>query len=151
MAGFLNDIAEDVAKAENPNHVPDGVYPAFIYESGVKEIKGVQRWVINYKIAPNNGPASGKTVGEMFTLKPTGPNRDMQLSFLKARLVSLGVPESRFGEFEPGEIQGWAVTIKVATSNEYTNVKKMELRDENIAPNVSAQSAGQPTPNGVVL
>lgn len=151
MAGFLNDLNEDLQRVEaNPNYVPDGAYAAFVYESAVKEIKGTDRWVINYKIAPGHGDASGKLVGEMFTLNPKGEKRDQQLSFLKQRLLAFEIPESRFSTFMPDEVQGRAVTVKVSTKDNYTNVRSMQLRDET--SNTGPVSAGSGSANsGLVL
>lgn len=138
--GFLNDLGLENVEAD-PNYIPDGKYAAFVYESSTKIIKNVNYWVITYKIAddPNVG---GKTVDELKSLDPKGPKRSQQLSFLKQRVLSLGIPESRVSEFDPGDVVGTPVTISIKHKDGYQNVGTVELRGEGTTPSVAPTNVG---------
>lgn len=116
----------------DPNHIADGTYPAFVFESQILTAKngknaGKPQWVVNYKIAEGN--FKGRQISEWFNLDP---NNEQAKPWIKRRILSLGVPESKVSEFQPADVVGTAVTVKVQTNGGYQNVKQVDLRDENV-------------------
>lgn len=137
--GLFGDL--DVAAAEdNPWAVPANTYEATVFTVEVKADKnGNQGMILVYKIA--SGDHEGKTVSEWKTIPtPADPKHptaeEMKAaSYLKMRLTSLGVPETRINSVEIGDLEGIPVTITVTVNGEYTNVKRVEVRDDTaIAP-----------------
>ena len=136
--GLFGDL--DVSSAEdNPWMVPANTYEADLYEVEVKPNKlGTKtNLVLTYKIA--SGDHMGKTVTEYKQVpNPADPNNPTPeekkaASYIKQRLSTLGVPESRMNTVEVNDLVGTPVTIKVTVDGEYTNVARVELRGENAA------------------
>jgi len=124
----LDEVEADV------NHIADGVYPAFVFESTVVTAKtgknaGKDSWVLTYKIA--EGQYKGRTQQEWFSLDPA--NTTVK-PWLKRRIISLGVPETKVGEFEPADVVGTAVTVKIQTKEGYQNVRDVKLQESGSAP-----------------
>ena len=127
----------DVASAEdNPWAVPANTYEATVYEVKVKEDKNNHTGLaINYKIS--SGEHEGKLVSEWKAIPipddPKNPTAEDKraASYLKMRLASLGVPESRMNTVDPNDLQGTEVVIKVTVNGEFTNVGRVELRGDN--------------------
>ena len=127
----------DVASAEdNPWAVPANTYEANVFEVAVKTDKNDhQGLAINYKIS--SGDHEGKQVSEWKTIptpadpKNPTPDEKKAMSYLKMRLSSFGVPESRMNSVDINDLLGTPVTIKVTINGEYTNVARVELRGES--------------------
>lgn len=135
-SGFLNDLGLDQVEAD-PNYIPDGKYPGFVFESKVEVSKnGNKQWVLTYKFV------DGRTQKEWKNLEPKGPNRALQLSFLKQRVLSLGIPETRVGTFQPSEVIGVPVWIQIKHRDGYQNVGTVELRTDDGNGPVQMPSAG---------
>ncbi|HET7713151.1 MAG TPA: hypothetical protein VFK94_01370 [Patescibacteria group bacterium] len=140
--GFLNDLGLDNVEAD-PNYIADGQWPAFVFDSKVVEKKdGSKSWVISYKIAPNSPQFAGVQQDEWYALSVSKDGSIQapsvqQKSWLKKRVLSLGVPESKVGTFSPAEVTGTPVFITIRHKNGYQNVGDVVLRDE---------ATGQATP-----
>lgn len=143
-----NDLFKSMGldDVEAPGKIADGKYPAFVYESQVIVAKsgknqGKPSWVLNYKIA--EGKFNGQTQSEWFSLDP---NNETVKPWLKARILSLGVPETKVGSFEPSEAIGTPVWVTIQERNGYQNVTKVELRDEQVSmssvPQTPSSSGG---------
>ena len=132
--GLFGDL--DVSSAEdNPWMVPANTYEADLYEVEVKPNKAGDKknLILTYKIS--SGEHTGKTVTE-YKQVPSGsdtPEDKKAASYIKQRLSTLGVPESRMNTVEVNDLVGTPVTIKVTVNGEYTNVAKVDLRGENAA------------------
>lgn len=136
---FASMGLEDVEADQN--FIADGTWPAFIYESTTVTAKtgkntGKPQWVITYKIS--EGKFSGKQQQEWFSLDPTN---EKVKPWLKRRLLSLGVPESQHGSFNPPDVVGTAVMVKIATKDGYQNVRDVKEKDAATStPNVSTDT-----------
>lgn len=132
--GLFGDL--DVSSAEdNPWAVPPNTYEADVYTVEVKQSKeGNTGMAITYKIS--SGDHIGKTVQEWKSIPvpvdPKNPTADEKkaASYLKMRLKSLGVPESRMNTVDVNDLQGLAVIIKVTQNGEWTNIAKVELKGD---------------------
>ena len=132
----------DIASAaDDPFSVDPGTYHATVSEVKVKGSKdqtkkGLQ---ITYTIltCDENPAMAGRTVSEWKTIPepddPKNPTADdaKAMSFLKMRLLSLGIPENRMNTVEFVDLQGVEVVITVEKNNGYTNVKRVELYDDS--------------------
>lgn len=129
--GIFGDL--DVASAsDNPWLVPANTYEATVYTAEVKrdknEILGME---IIYKIS--SGDHEGKTVREWKVIpepadpKNLTPEENKATSYLKMRLRSFGIPESRMNSMNVNDILGLEVIIKVTVNGEYTNVSRVDL------------------------
>lgn len=134
--GLFGDL--DVASAEdNPWLVPSNTYEADVFKVELKEKDDKKGLVFTYKIS--SGEHEGKQVSEYKNIptpvdpKNPTPEEKTAASYLKMRLASLGVPESRMNTVEPNDLQGLPVVITVKVNGEYTNVTRVELRDETAA------------------
>ena len=142
-AGFLNDLGLENVEAD-PNHIADGKYEAFVFNSEVRTKKdGGRSWVITYKIAPGQ-THSGQQQQEWFDLAPTGDNAELKKSFLKRRVLSLGVPESQIGTFNPGDVMGLKVAIAIVHRNGYQNVNSVELMEDGALSASTASPSASP-------
>lgn len=141
--GFLNDLGLENVEAD-PNHIADGKYPAFVYNSEVRTKKDQTRsWVITYKIAPDSPRHAGQQQQEWFDLEPKGENADLKRSFLKRRVLSLGVPESKINSINPADLIGIKVALTIVHRGQYQNVGTVEVLDDNAS--VAAPSANTST------
>lgn len=129
--GIFGDL--DIASAsDNPWLVPANTYEATVYTAEVKrdknEILGME---IIYKIS--NGEHEGKTVREWKIIpepqdpKNMTPDEKKATSYLKMRLRSFGIPESRMNSMNINDILGLEVIVKVTVNGEYTNVSRVDL------------------------
>lgn len=129
--GIFGDL--DVASAaDNPWLVPANTYECTVYTAEVKrdknEILGLE---IIYKIS--SGDHEGKTVREWKVIpEPADPKNPTAeeakaTSYLKMRLLSFGVPESRMNSMNINDILGINVIVKVTLNGEYTNVSRVDL------------------------
>ena len=124
--GFLNDLGLENVEAD-PNHIADGKYRAFVFNSEVRTKKDqTDSLVLTYKIAPEQ-KHSGQQQQEWFDLKPTGDNAELKKSFFKKRLLSLGVPEAQFANLNPGDLIGIEVGMTIVHRNGYQNVGEVTL------------------------
>lgn len=135
--GLFGDL--DVASAEdNPWAVPANTYEADVFEVEVKKDRNEKPGLmIVYKIS--SGDHKGKTVSEWKVIPqpadPKNPTADEKkaTSYLKQRLASLGVPESRMNSVDTNDLLGTPVVVTVKVNGEYTNVSKVEARSASAA------------------
>jgi len=156
--GFLNDIPVD-----NWDDIPDatfdiddGTYKGYITNAqilGTKDEPNAKYLVVTYKVTePEKSKMVGKEKQEWKRISPPkGWNhenpeansddlikkREQNLSFLKTRLVSLGVPTSRFKSLKGSDLMGLKVIFTLATKKGYQNFTKVEL-DQTSTPTPSS-------------
>lgn len=126
-AGFLNDLNLDQTEAD-PNYISDGPHPGFIFDSKVVTKKdGNKSWVLTHKVAPEDTKFAGRIQDEWY---PITNATEQNKSWLKRRVLSLGVPESQVGSFSPADVIGLAVLFSIRHKDSYQNVVDVVLRDE---------------------
>lgn len=147
--GLFGDL--DVAAAEdNPWDLPANTYEAAVFEVAVKENKDKTKKGLSITYKVTEGEHTGKKVSEWKTIpEPANPKapsaEDKQAaSFLKMRLASLGVPESRMNSVDVNDLQGLDVFITVKKNGEYTNVTNVKLGMDDDAVDARADSFGAP-------
>ena len=128
----------DVAgAADDPFSVPDDTYECFVTNAEVKPTKdGTKRGLnLTYRIA--SGDHEGKNISEWknIPIVPKGQEPSAEdktsLSWLKQRLSSLGVPESRMNSLtDPGTLVGIHVYVTVKKNGDYTNVRNVTMVNE---------------------
>lgn len=135
--GLFGDL--DIASAEDdPWSVPSNTYEATVYTVEVKETQDKSKTGLNIVYKISSGEHEGKTVREWKEIPKgsTTPEEKKAASFLKMRLASLGVPESRMNSIDVNDLQGLDVIINVKVNGEYTNVTKVALPDSADAEKV---------------
>jgi hypothetical protein len=156
MTGFLNDLKLESVESD-PNYIADGQYPGYIFDSKIvtKKKDQTQQWVITYKIAPEANRHAGQTQDEFYNVgaapgRPeTGPS-EANKSWLKKRVLGLGVPENSLAALDPKDVIGTPVTITIVHRNGYQNIGDAVVRSENAGPSSTGPVAptGQPASNG---
>lgn len=143
-AGFLNDLGLENVEAD-PNYIADGTYPAYVFKSEIRTKKDeTKSWVLTFKIAPESNKHAGQTQQEWFDLKPVGENAEMKKSFLKKRVLSLGVPEAKIPTFSPNDVLGTKVSMSIVHRKGYQNIGEVQV-DDGITP-LGATSGGVVAP-----
>lgn len=139
--GFLNDLGvnwDDVPTNNNPS---DGTHRCFVVKSEIRTKKKDQskQWVFTFKVADGE-PEAGRTQEEWRPIPAVNNGKfatekdETNARWLKQRLMSLGVPETRVGQVTPADVQGTEVyvTFKTNTTNAGTfqNVTNVKLASE---------------------
>ena len=145
--GIFGDL--DVASAEdNPWAIPANSYECTVYTVEVKRDKNeVLGMEFIYKIS--SGEHEGKTCREWKVIPvPDDPknltaDEKKAASYLKMRLKSLGVPETRMNNINVNDLLGLDVVVKVVVNGEYTNVQRVELAGDAPAETPAFTGFGQ--------
>jgi hypothetical protein len=141
----LFDELDVASAADDPFGVPDDMYEAVVEKVEVKvsndktyhddtPVKGLS---ITYKIT--EGDYAGEKVSEYkYIPKPVDKNAPTaderrSMSFLKQRLLSLGVPESRINSFEPDDVVGADVYVTTKKNGNYTNITDVKVNNGSAA------------------
>ena len=142
MTGFLNDLKLS-SVSPDPNYMPEGKYPAIVSKLQVKknEEKNTSALIITYKITHHDPENQGKLKTEFKQLPHVDPetgeiSKDedsaRNASYLKQRLLSLGVPDdAQMDQLSQDDLLGTPVWITLVKSGDYTNVRGVELREED--------------------
>lgn len=133
---FLNDLDLQNAPTD-PNFLPEGKYPAFLYDLKIKDIQknNTRALIISYKISDLDSENQGKTKTEFKTLPKmengvyADDDSKRNAAFLKQRLLSLGVPESELNDMKREDLLGTPVWITIKQVKEYYNISAVELRE----------------------
>jgi hypothetical protein len=138
MPGIFGEL--DVASAaDDPFKVPANVYEATVTDVTVGPTKDGSKvgMTLIYTVTEDSadGEHVGKTVREWKAIpQPADPKKlsaddKRAMSFLKARLLDLGVPEDKVNVVEPADLIGKDVTIQVKEGkNDFMNVTKVTLK-----------------------
>lgn len=141
MTGFLNDLGLSSAPTD-PNYLPEGKYPAFVSDLQIKTPKkpgSAPALIISYKVSHLDAENQNKVKTEFKSLplmKEDGSGEyadedsKRNASYLKLRLLSLGVPENELDNMSRESVLGTPVWITIVQSNGYNNVRQVELREE---------------------
>lgn len=139
---LFGELDVDIAAADdNPFEVPAGIYSGFVSDVEVKESqKGNQGLMITYTVGPDDAEYAGRTIGEWKNLPVPGDAKAAQAaSFLKLRLLSLGVPEDKINSIEADDLIGTAVVFTVADGKDgYKNIRKVTLDEGSPVDDVTS-------------
>jgi hypothetical protein len=131
----------DVASAEDdPFKVPPNVYDAVLSDIKVGPTNDNSKTGMTLIFTIESGPQKGKTVREWKHLPtpadPKAPSDEDKraMSFLKARMMDLGIPESRVNSVGRDDLIAKEVKITVKEGKGgFMNVSKVVLRQDNAA------------------
>lgn len=146
MGGIFGDL--DVASAaDDPFKLPPNVYEATVTDVKVGDTQDGSKtgMTITYTVSTDD-EHDGKSVREWKQIpRPADPKNPAvedkkAMSWLKARLLDLGIPESRINSVTPDDLIGKEVTITVAEGKNpsFMNVNRVTLRQD-----VSAVTSGK--------
>lgn len=144
-AGFLNDLALDQVETDPA----DGVYRAFVYDVKTVNYKDTAKGkavVFTYRIA--DGKFKGEDVQEWKSANSFDDNTKKK--WLKARILSLGVPESRLTNLDPQDLVGLEVMITLKKNGQYLNVNKVELVQSGNAAATPEQASAPASVNAAL-
>jgi hypothetical protein len=139
--GIFGDLDVQAA-ADDPFAVDDGTYNATISACEVKPTKDETKTglILTYTIT-DEGNMTGRKVSEWKQIpKPGDSNADSAASWLKQRLLSIGIPSDRINSFEPDDAIGIDVVITVKNNNGYANVNKVVLAGGSASSSDSGNS-----------
>lgn len=157
--GFLNELGLNWDAVPTTNNPSDGTHRCFVTKSEIKTKQADQSksWVITYRVADGE-KEQGRTNDEWRPI-PNVQNGNFvtekdetNARWLKQRLMSLGVPETRVGSTSPKDLLGIEcyVTFKTNTTSKgsFQNVVNVKLASE-----VNAQMGGiaQPAAQQMVI
>lgn len=130
--GMFGDLDIESA-ADDPFAVPDNTYEAFLTEVKVGRTKDGSKLGMTLVYTISNGEHASKQVREWKNIPqpadPKNPDADESraLSFLKSRLLDLGIPSNRINSVQPDDLVGKEVTIAVVNRDGFVNVRKVTL------------------------
>ena len=134
--GIFGDLDLDTV-ASDPFKVEDGTYEADVTGATVGETaKGDKIGLtIKYTITDGDSPMFGRSITEWQHIpQPSGEPTPQELrsaSFLKSRLISLGVPENEMNSMQPEDLLGISVVVTVREKDGYTNITRLILADQD--------------------
>lgn len=141
--GLFGDLDVQSA-ADNPFDIPDGTYVCIINDVKVGPTKpkdGVTKigMTLNYRI--DEGEKEDSNISEWKHVPAPedleSSNSDIKkaaersMSFLKSRMIDLGIPADRINDLEPEDLLGIRCSVTVAKNGQYTNVKRVALIEES--------------------
>lgn len=138
--GVDNGILSDLGLGDVPDGLAVGTYKGNVYGCKVQTLKDVSKGkslVFTYKVNDPESSYNGETIDEWKSINKFDTN--VKKRFLKERLVSLGIPETRFDQFRPDDVIGLDVFFTVKKNGQYTNITDVTLI-EGDASSVSAPS-----------
>ena len=148
MTDFLNDLRLS-STPKDPNYLPEGKYPAFVSDLKINDIPAKpdkpasKALIITYKISSDDAENQGKEKTEFKSLPKVpvmlengdvNPQADADdkknASYLKLRLLSLGVPDgAELDSMKREDLLGTPVWITMVPSGTFMNVRNVELRE----------------------
>lgn len=128
--------------ADDPFAVAEGTWYATVTDFYRKQPKDDTKrpgYLLEYTFDPaededdEQAEVEGDDISEWFTIPEPGDKSKearRQRSFLRRRMLSLGVPEAALSSVTRDEIIGNQVVLTVTKNGDYTNVSKVTLRDD---------------------
>lgn len=136
------------AAADSPWDLVDGTYGGVITEvKAGPTAKGDKKGLtIVITVDESSDPAMvGRKNSEWLEIprpadpKNPTPEEAQATSRLKARLLSLGIPQDRINQFKPSDVMGLGVIFRLGTTSkngrEYQNIKELKVREVATATN----------------
>jgi len=143
--GMFGDLDLEQAQ-DDPFAVPDNSYICYLTDLKSGPTKAGDKVGLTLEFTIDEGEHKGKTVTEWKQIpKPADPKNpspeDLKaMSFIKQRMLSLGVPRDRINTTNPSDLIGTKVVISVKNKGGYTNVKDVTVVD----PEFSADNINDP-------
>lgn len=140
----------DVASAsDNPFEVPPNTYNGYLTDVKVGPTKNGDKVGMTLIYTVDGGEYDGRSVSEWKEIpQPSNPKsltaeEKRAASYLKRRLLDLGIPESRMNSVSPDDLIGTALVFTVKEGkNGYMNVTTVKLREGDEATSGSGEFAG---------
>lgn len=116
---------------EDPNSFPDGTHKASVYKIEVVKLKDASKGkslVFTYRL--QEGEHKGKDIQEWKSANSFDDAK--KKAYLKSRLLSLGIPETRLNSLNSQDLEdlvGTMVFITKKTNGKYHNVTNVRLDD----------------------
>lgn len=121
----------DIASADDdPFAIPDNTYDCYLTDVKVAPTKNGDKTGMTLIYTIDDGAHKGKQIQEWRRIPDAAhPQEDDERakSYLKSRMLSLGVPENRINSVTADDLIGAHVHVTVKNSNGYTNVRKVAL------------------------
>ena len=120
-------VVSKVEKTRNKND--DGDFLVFYYNiTGGAAYTAIGQDVQEWKKIPTKAELESDD-------KETKGKAERGMSFIKQRLISLGVPEARVNQVKPEDLVGTEVYAKIGPGNQgYPSVKEVKLREDSATP-----------------
>lgn len=143
----------EVKFASKKGTMPDGSYIGYISNARVvtKQDKN-QALVLTYKIEDTDSEFDGQEIDEWRTFprfiqeedddapRFKEENDKRNATFLKQRLLTLGVKEDEIADLDLNQLTGIPVLFVVKTNNSYRNIRYVEVRENTIGNNTDLQN-----------
>lgn len=132
----LFDGLDVASAADNPFEVEPGTYRCVVTGAEARPTQAGDKVGLNieYTIQDDEaGAMNGRKITEWKHIpQPADPanptaKEAQSASFLKQRLVNLGIPESRMNDVEGDDLLGIECVVTVKKNGEYTNVTKVTV------------------------
>ena len=128
----------DIQSAEDdPFAIPDNTYECDLTEVKAGPTKAGDKVGMTLEFTISEGDHAGKKIQEWkripdpteLTSDDTKVKADAEraMSFLKARMLDLGIPVERVNSVTPEDLLGIHCFVSVKNNNGYTNVRKVTL------------------------
>lgn len=133
---LFGDLDFDKA-SDDPFAVPDNSYVCYLTSVKVGPTKAGDKVGMTLTYTIDEGPHSGKQITEWKNIpqpvNPKSPSDDdlRAMSFIKQRLIGLGVPAERISEVQPDDLVGIKCVVAVKNKDGYTNVRSCTKVDES--------------------
>lgn len=126
--------------ADDPFAVPNNTYRTILTDAKVGPTKAGDKigltitWTIQSEDEHN-----GKMITEWKHIPDPGDPKNLSdeekraASFLKKRMLDLGIPPERINSVTPDDLIGRECMVRVVTKGDYTNVQKVVLIEEGVA------------------
>ena len=121
----------DIESAEDdPFAIPDNTYDCFLTDVKVGPTKAGDKQGMTLEFTIAEGDHQDKRIQEWKRIPdPAKPLEDDERakSFLKARMLDLGIPAERVNSVTADDLLGIHCFVSVKNNNGYTNVRKVTL------------------------
>lgn len=132
--GIFGDLDVEAA-ADDPFAIEDGTYNATITECSVKDNKDKTKKGLTFKYQiTDDGKMHGRKAQEWKNIPSSDDPQDVKdrdASYLKQRLLSIGIPADRINTFEPEDALGTDVVITVKNKDGFANVNRVILPESD--------------------
>lgn len=118
---------------DDPFAIPDGTYKAYLTDVRKGPTKDGKKVGVTFKFKISEGDHKDQEVTEWKSANPTDDVRTK--SFLKQRIIGLGVPADRISVIDPEDLIGKEVYITTKSRNGFTNI-------QNAVPVDAGESSG---------
>lgn len=119
--------------ADNPNAIPDNTYACVVSKVEVKT-NNDDNYGMYFTYTITDGQYKGKTISEYKRLPHpqdhtplSAEKKEQALAYIKQRLASLNIPESRMNSVDASDLVGIDCYISTKQNGDYTNVRRITM------------------------